>query len=112
MTTGTSALFKLYFEYAVMGIDLSLDESDKIINLKIQPFKNFSLENRPVVNKLKEKDKLIDKTQLTYIYEYTKGLPNNSQLAIGIIQSGKISYYGLLKANDTCLLYTSDAADD
>jgi CubicO group peptidase (beta-lactamase class C family) len=98
-----STLFKVYFDYAVMGMEFSLDEYNKLLKLKIRPFKDFendALKN-PVFNNLVSKDDAVSKSSLDYIYEYSKYFPNNSELAIAIIQNGKINYYGLTKLKDT-----------
>ena len=42
-----------------------------------------------------------DSTKVDTIYKYSKHFPNHSQIAIGIIKGGSVSYYGVLRDTDT-----------
>jgi len=99
----SSALFKVTFDYAVMGISFSLDNENKIKGLKIKPFKSFQnqVQSQDVINNLATNNTFLSDNQLQYMYEYAKNFPNNSQLAFAIINDGKVEYYGLTKINDT-----------
>lgn len=105
-----SALFKVYFDYAVMGMEFSLDKDNKLLKLKIKSFKDFEndAKSNPVFNNLVLKDDAVSKSGVDYIYEYSKHFPNNSELAIALIKNGKVNYYGLTKMKDT-ISYTDNS---
>lgn len=110
LNDNNSSLFKVYFDYAVMGMEFSLDKHNKLLKLKIMPFKDFENDNqnKPVFNNLVLKNDAVSKSSLEYIYEYSKYFPNNSALAIAFIKNGKVNYYGLSKLNDT-IFYSNNS---
>ena len=97
------ALFKVNFSQSVMGMHLVLDNANKLLKLTMKPFESFDTNDNqpPVFNALSLTKNSISKLQQEYIYEYSKGFHNHSELAIGLIKNGVVCYYGVRKLNDT-----------
>ena len=97
---GTYASYKTTFERGVFALNISIDDDSKVNGLLVNPFaKEVNTEN--VINNLSIKNSLTTKDQSKIIFENTKVFPNNTQLSIGIINNGKIRYYGIKKESDT-----------
>lgn len=97
---GTYASYKTTFERAVLVLNISIDDNSEINGLLVKPtVKEVSAEN--VINNLTIKNGLITEEQSKIIFESTKIFPNNTQIAIAIINNGKAYYYGINKARDT-----------
>jgi len=97
---GTYASYKTTFERAVLVLNISIDDNSEINGLLVKPFvKEVSAEN--VINNLTIKNGLITEEQSKIIFESTKIFPNNTQIAIAVINNGKAYYYGINKARDT-----------
>lgn len=93
----TYATFKTKFERAVLAVNISLDNQNKINGLFIKPSEEQSEIVNKTVNELTNYPKEIAET----IFSKAKDFPNNTQLSIALIQNGRINYYGIIKINDT-----------
>jgi CubicO group peptidase (beta-lactamase class C family) len=87
------AVFKTSFEKSLLAICISVDDKNNINGFNITEFK----EQKTAVNALNN----LPKDFSTIIFEKTKDFPNNTQLAIAVIQNGTTNYYGIIKRNDT-----------
>lgn len=94
---GTYAAYKMQFEKAVFSVNISLDHQNKINGLFIKPYEETKKNQNKVFNTLDTFPKEIAEM----IYSKSKDFPNDTQLSIGIIQNGKINYYGIIKNNDS-----------
>ena len=56
-----------------------------------------------VVNTLDTSESHISQEQLDLIFEKTKVLPSKTEVSIGFIKEGKISYYGVKQSNDSLI---------
>lgn len=93
-----TAIYKTDFERAQLEIHISLDDSNKISGLLIQPV----TEKKPATesetaNALSAYPKEISEI----IFSKTKDFPTNTQVSIAVIKNGKTSYYGILKSDKT-----------
>jgi CubicO group peptidase (beta-lactamase class C family) len=95
---GTIASYKTEFEKAVWTLNISLDAESKINGLLVKPYVDES-DLKKVVNKLSNSDKVISKKQSEIIFENTNMFPNQTQLALALIENGKVKFYGV-KNND------------
>ncbi|HTO15552.1 MAG TPA: serine hydrolase [Edaphocola sp.] len=98
----TYALFKTKFKNAVLAINISLNDSNKINGLYIERFHEITNEKatemkKEAINSLIKYPKGIADN----IFKYCKDFPNNTQLSIAIIKNGETNYYGILKSNDS-----------
>lgn len=87
------ARYRTTFEKAMMQIDLSLDDKNKINGLSIKPYE----EQLEIANALMSYPKSIS----AVVFDKSKGFPNNTQLSIAVIENGRTNYYGIIKQNDT-----------
>lgn len=55
----------------------------------------------PAINNLTTEDILVN--QADSIYRYTKGFPNNVQMAFALIKNGQVNYYGIKRIGDTLI---------
>ena len=94
---GTGAIYKTQFERAVLGIYLTLDEQNKIAGLLIKPYEEPVKIESANINALDNYPKEI----ADIIFSKTKNLPNNAQLSIAVIENGKTTYYGIMRADET-----------
>jgi len=92
--------YKTNFEKSVMDLAILSDENNKIGGIKIVPFIEED-SSRNVVNSLDVPSDILSAKQLSLIFEMTKRFPNQTELAIGLIQNGKTNYYGLKIKKDT-----------
>jgi CubicO group peptidase (beta-lactamase class C family) len=60
-------------------------------------------EVKVAVNHQEEYNESITELQSKYIFAETKDFPNNTQLAIAIINDGRANYYGIKRDNDTII---------
>lgn len=93
----TYATYKTKFEKAVLAVNISLDNQNKINGFFIKPYEEPNKTVNKTVNALNNYPKEIAES----IFSKSKEFPNNTQLSIAIIQNGKTNYYGILKENDT-----------
>ncbi|MEL6305649.1 MAG: serine hydrolase, partial [Bacteroidota bacterium] len=91
---------KTSFEKGTFDVAISEDGDGKMSGFKIVPFveEDFS---RKVSNHLKSKEDLPSTLQTELIFEFCKSFPNQTELAIGFIDSGIPKYYGVKMMNDT-----------
>ena len=94
---GTYARYKTKFETAILAVNISLDNQNKINGFFVDSYKDPEKTESKTVNALYNYPKEI----ADIIFSKSKFFPNNSQLSIAIIKNGKTNYYGLLKVNDT-----------
>jgi CubicO group peptidase (beta-lactamase class C family) len=92
---GSVALFKTQFEKAVFGINLSMDEQNRISGLLIKPF--TGKQGRKLVNMLETYPKDLAASIQAHCSEF----PNQTQLALVLLRNGRIAYYGVILRNDT-----------
>lgn len=97
ITQETYAIYKTKFEKAIIALNLSLDKQDKINGLFIKPYEETSETENSNVNALNDYPAEIAKV----IYSESSDFPDNTQLAIAVIQNGVTRYYGIIKQNDT-----------
>lgn len=91
------ALYKTKFERSIMAVNISLNDKNQINGFFIKPYENLQVRKNNTINSLSSYPKEIAEI----VFSQSKGLPNNAQLSIAIIQNGKTSYYGITKINDT-----------
>jgi len=97
---GTYASYKTTFERVVLVLNISIDDNSKINGLFVKPFVE-EVNSGNVINNLSSKDNLITKKQSKIIFTNSKSFPNQTQIAIAIINNGKVSYFGTKRNNDT-----------
>ena len=91
------ATYKTKFAKAILAINISIDDLNKINGFSIKPFEEEVNKINKVYNGLSAYPKEIADT----IFAKTKDFPNNTQLSIAIIKNGQTNYYGIVKLNDT-----------
>lgn len=96
-TQGTYATYKTIFEKAIIALNLSLDNQNKINGLFVRPYEEPSKTENPAVNALSDYPEEIAEA----LYLRSKDFPNNTQMSIALIQNGVTNYYGIVKLNDT-----------
>ena len=91
---------KTIFEKGTFDVAISEDGNGKMSGFKIVPFaeEDFS---RKVSNQLKNNEDLPSSLQTELIFEFCKSFPNQTELAIGFIDSGVPKYYGVKMMNDS-----------
>ncbi|MEO6682123.1 MAG: serine hydrolase [Ginsengibacter sp.] len=94
---GTYATYKTTFEKAILAVNISLDNQNKVNGLFIKPFEEPKKIESKIVNVLHNYPKEIAEI----LYSKSKDFPNNTQLSIAVIQAGKTNYYGIIKKNDS-----------
>lgn len=94
---GTYAKYKTKFETAILAVNISLDNQNKINGFLVAPYEETKKTDSKTVNALYNYPKEI----ADIIFSKSKEFPNNSQLSIAIIKNGKTNYYGIIKLNDT-----------
>lgn len=94
---GTYASFKTKFEKAVLTVNISLDQQNKVNGLFIKPYEEPDKSEKRTVNALNNYPKEIAEI----IFSRTKEFPTNTQLSIAIIEKGEMNYYGIVKENDS-----------
>nr|WP_314496470.1 serine hydrolase [uncultured Chryseobacterium sp.] len=93
----TYATYKTKFEKAVLSVNISIDDDEKINGFFVKPYHEASISTGNTVNALyKYPDPIA-----TIIYSKSKNFPNNTQFSIAVIQNGKTDYYGIIKENDS-----------
>jgi CubicO group peptidase (beta-lactamase class C family) len=103
---GTYASYKTTFERVIFVLNISVDDKSKINGLFVKPFvEEASLTN--IINDLSVKDNLITKKQSEIIFKNSKVFPNQTQIAIAIINNGKVNYYGIKRNGDTISTYNN-----
>ncbi len=93
----TYAIYKTRFEKAVLSVNISLDNDDKINGFLVKPYTGDHNTEKNTVNALHQYPNEIARI----IYSKSKNFPNNSQLSIAVIKNGKTDYYGIIKENDS-----------
>jgi CubicO group peptidase (beta-lactamase class C family) len=96
---GTYASYKTEFERAVLALNISLDDESKMNGLFVKPFIDETL-SKNVTNALSIEDGVITKKQSQIIFENTNMFPNQTQLALALIENGKVKFYGIKRSND------------
>lgn len=94
---GNFANYKTKFERATLSVNISLDEQNKINGLSIKPFEEKKINNNQAINALS----MFPKEISNLIFTNSKDFPNNTQLSIAIIYNDEVSYYGIIKENDS-----------
>lgn len=89
---GTSASYRTKFERGVFTLYISLDEELKINGLFIKPF---------IVNNLSNTNNILTKKQSEILFENAKLFPNQTQIALAIINNGEVGFYGIKQNNYT-----------
>lgn len=90
-------MYKTEFEKVIFAVNISLDHKNQINGLFIEPYKEQITSTSNIVNALHDYPQQIS----AIISSYAKDFPNNTQLAIAIIENEKVTYYGIIKVNDT-----------
>ena len=98
------ASYKTTFERAVLKLNISIDNNQKINGLFVKPFVDEVL-SKNAINNLSIKEILISKNQTKLIFEKSKFFPNQTQISIAFIKNGDISYYGIKRQNDTISIF-------
>ena len=93
----TYASYKTEFETAILAVNISLDNQNKINGFFVDSYKDPKKTESKTVNALYNYPKEI----ADIIFSKSKDFPNNTQLSIAIIKNGKTNYYGIIKVNDT-----------
>lgn len=89
--------FKTTFKNAILVVNISLDNQNKINGFFIKPYEELLQAENKTVNSLNSYPKEIAES----IFSNAKEFPNNTQLSIAILQNGKVNYYGIIKENDS-----------
>jgi CubicO group peptidase (beta-lactamase class C family) len=93
----TYANYKTEFETAILAVNISLDNQNKINGFFVDSYKDPNKTESKTVNALYNYPKEI----ADIIFSKSKDFPNNTQLSIAIIINDKTNYYGIIKVNDT-----------
>lgn len=96
---GAYASYKTSFERAVLTVNISLNENNKINGLFIKPYEESSESNETTIHALDDYPKEIAEIIFSKAWHF----PNNTQMSIALIRNGKTAYYGIIKRNDTIL---------
>jgi len=94
------ASYKINFEKQILKIDIGIDNNQMIDEISIDPFIDQTISEN-AFNNLSLKKNLINEKQTSLIFNKTKYLPNNTQIAIAFIKNGNVSYYGFKRKNDS-----------
>ncbi len=94
---GTYAKYKTEFETAILALNISLDNQNKINGFLVASYEEPKKIDNKTVNALYNYPKDIAEI----IFSKSKDFPNNAQLSIAIIKDGKTNNYGIIKVNDT-----------
>ncbi len=97
---GTFALYKTEFERATLNVYVSVNDQYLINGFLIKPFTPESA-SKEAFNNLPTAGKIITKKQSEIIFENAIIFPNQTQIAIAIIENGKAKFYGIKRVNDT-----------
>ena len=89
------AVYKTTFEKAILAVNISIDENNKINGFIVKPFVEDKKSN--LVNGLSSFPLIISDK----IYSLSKDFPNQTQISIALIHKGKVNYYGVKIENDT-----------
>lgn len=89
---GTSATYKTDFERGVFTLYISLDDELKINGLFIKP---------SIVNNLSNTNNILTKEQSEILFENAKLFPNQTQIALAIINNREVGFYGIKQNNYT-----------
>ena len=92
---GTYAAYKTKFEKAVLSVNISLDNENRINGLFIKPYEEPKGTVDVTINALYNYPQEI----AGIIFSKTKDLPDNTQLSIALIRDGNTDYYGIIKTN-------------
>lgn len=93
---GSYAVYKTNFEKAILTINISLDNQNKINGLFIKPYENSTQTGKKTLDELDGYPEEIR----SIIFEKTKDLPNQARLSIAIIENGEVKNYGVKKIED------------
>jgi CubicO group peptidase (beta-lactamase class C family) len=85
-----------------VALFISVDANSKINGLMVKPFVE-EVNSESVINNLTIISGIITQNQSELIFKNAKSFPNKTQISIGIIKDGEVSYYGINKVNDTVL---------
>lgn len=96
----TYASYKTQFEQAILTLNISLDQDEKINGLFIKPYVK-DIYSKNAINNLLDKENLIPEDQKNLIFEKAKFFPNKTQISIALVENGKVRYYGLKRHNDS-----------
>lgn len=94
---GAYASYKTQFEKAILSVNISLDDHNKINGLSIKPYEEVKVNESKAINALGNYPKEIS----NLFFSKCKNFPNNTQLSVAIIHNDEINYYGIIKENDT-----------
>ncbi len=97
---GSYASYKTEFERAVWSINISLDDQSKINGLFVKPFTEES-PTKKAINGLLNNENTVSKNQSEILFENSNNFPNQTQIAIAIIENGDVKFYGIKRNNDT-----------
>jgi hypothetical protein len=89
------AVYKTTFEKAILAVNISIDENNKINGFTVKPFVEDKKSN--LVNGLSSYPLIISDK----IYSLSKDFPNQTQISIALIHRGKVNFYGVKIENDT-----------
>ena len=96
---GTYAVYKTKFERALIAINISLNDQNKINGFFIKPYENSTQTGETTLDELHGFPEEIR----SIIFAKTKDLPNQARLSIAIIQNGEVKNYGVKKFEDKIL---------
>jgi CubicO group peptidase (beta-lactamase class C family) len=96
---GTYVVYKTNFERALMAINISLNDQNKINGFFIKPYENSTQTGETTLDELHGFPEEIR----SIIFAKTKDLPNQARLSIAIIQNGEVKNYGVKKFEDKIL---------
>lgn len=94
---GAYANYKTNFERAILSVNISLDDQNKINGLFVQPYVEVKENESKPINALSNYPKEV----ADLIFSKSKDFPNNTQLSIAIIHNDETNYYGIIKENDS-----------
>ena len=96
---GTYAVYKTKFERALIAINISLNDQNKINGFFIKPYENSTQTGETTLDELHGFPEEIR----SIIFAKTKDLPNQARLSIAIIQNGEVKNYGVKKFENKIL---------
>lgn len=96
---GSYASYKSQFDKAVLSLNISFDEQNKINGFFIKPYLSDGVSANKPKNGLSVYPTKIAET----IFSKMKAFPNNTQFSIAIIDGASTNYYGVIKKRDSII---------
>tara|TARA_B100001939_G_scaffold346059_1_gene364000 strand:- start:1483 stop:2958 length:1476 start_codon:yes stop_codon:yes gene_type:complete len=94
-------VYKLTFEKWISQYSFYVNENNEISDVFYFDTFKEDIHSALAVNNLSNKEKLISDNQIELIFEKSKFFPNNTQISFAFINGKSVSYYGVIRQNDS-----------